>query len=130
MRRTISISLFLILAVIMLLPVYAAAWGENYNLKMDFGTSYRLALFGQTLNPDAAKNLAPVEGMSGQNANQALQNYNKGFQVPITIVKPMGTESIREYTAPSSVIQVQGSDSQGASLTPIVPAGGPGMSSK
>ncbi len=123
MRRAILINLFLILAVIMLMPVYAAAWGENYNIKLDYGTSYKLAVFGQTLNPDAEKNLAPVEGMNGQAANQAMTNYQKGYQLPITIVRPIGIEAVREYTAPSTVIQVQGSDSQGAALTPVVPAG-------
>lgn len=49
---------------------------------MDFGTSFRLAVANQVLNPDAAENLAPVEGMSGDVAHKVYERYLKQFEKP------------------------------------------------
>lgn len=51
-------------------------------LENDFGTSYKLAVMNQTLNPDAEKNLKPVEGMDGQAAQKVLEKYHTGFEKP------------------------------------------------
>ena len=47
---------------------------------MDYGTSYQLQKYNQTLNPEAEKNQAPVTGMSGQAAQAAIDKHNKGFE--------------------------------------------------
>ena len=49
-------------------------------LEMDYGTSYKLAKFNQTLNPDAEKNLEPVTGFDGGAAQAAIGRYRKGFE--------------------------------------------------
>jgi hypothetical protein len=49
---------------------------------MDYGTSHRLQVFNQTLDPAAEKNLTPVYGMDGQAADKALQKYRKAFEKP------------------------------------------------
>jgi hypothetical protein len=49
-------------------------------LEMDFGTSYKLANFNQTLNPEAEKNLEPVTGFDAKTAKAAYDQYLKSFQ--------------------------------------------------
>ncbi len=51
-------------------------------VERDYGTSYRLAIFNQTLNPAAEKNLDPVEGFDGPAAKSALETYRTGFEKP------------------------------------------------
>ncbi len=51
-------------------------------VEQDYGTSYRLAIFNQTLNPDAEKNLDPVEGIDGPAAKSAIETYRTGFEKP------------------------------------------------
>ena len=53
---------------------------EPSRVEMDYGTSYKLAIFNQTLNPDAEKNLEPVEGFDGMAARAVTEKYRKGFQ--------------------------------------------------
>ena len=48
-------------------------------LEMDYGTSYKLQKFNQTLNPDAEKNLELVEGLDGNAAAAIVGQYYKGF---------------------------------------------------
>jgi hypothetical protein len=43
------------------------------------GTSLETAKQGQTLNPEAGKNLDPVVGFDGQAAAASMQSYRKGF---------------------------------------------------
>ncbi len=49
-------------------------------VEKDYGTSHRLALFNQTLNPEAEKNLEPVTGFEGGAAQSMVQRYQKGFE--------------------------------------------------
>lgn len=51
-------------------------------LETDYGTSYNLQKFNQTLNADAEKNLAPVTGMNAQAAQYNEEKYQKGFEKP------------------------------------------------
>ena len=41
-------------------------------VEMDYGTSYKLAKFNQTLNPQAEENLEPVTGFDGGAAQAAI----------------------------------------------------------
>ena len=47
---------------------------------MDYGTSFNLAKFNQTLNPEAAKNLEPVNGFDGEAAKATAEKYRTGFE--------------------------------------------------
>src|SRR4030042_1051118 len=49
-------------------------------VEMDYGTSFKLAKFNQTLNPQAEKNLEPVIGFDGSAAQAAVGRYRKGFE--------------------------------------------------
>ena len=49
-------------------------------LEMDYGTSYKLAKFNQTLNPAAETNLEPVYGMDGEAAQKVIEKYRKDFE--------------------------------------------------
>ncbi len=49
-------------------------------LKMDYGTSAKLVVLNQTLNPEASKNLEPVTGMDGEAAEGVMERYRKGFE--------------------------------------------------
>jgi type IV pilus biogenesis protein CpaD/CtpE len=51
-------------------------------LELDYGTSYRLAVYGQILNPDAEKNTEPVTGLDGQAAEVIIDKYRKSFEKP------------------------------------------------
>lgn len=75
-------SLFMIIAMLMTVSFAASAWPwEQSRLKMDYGTSFKLAKFGQVANPGAEKNLAPVTGLEGQVAEAVIGKYRKGFGV-------------------------------------------------
>jgi type IV pilus biogenesis protein CpaD/CtpE len=51
-------------------------------LETDFGTSHKLALYNQILDPEAEKNLGPVEGIDSQISQKTLDTYRKGFEKP------------------------------------------------
>jgi len=53
---------------------------QKTRLEMDYGTSHKLAKYNQILDPDAEKNLDPVEGLSGKAAKGVMDRYEKGFQ--------------------------------------------------
>jgi len=44
-------------------------------VEMDYGTSTKLATYGQILDPEASKNLDPVTGISGRAAMGILEDY-------------------------------------------------------
>ncbi len=51
-------------------------------LETDYGTSYKLAIMNQTLDPKAEKNLEPVYGMPGPIEQKVLDKYGKEFEKP------------------------------------------------
>ena len=51
-------------------------------LDVDYGTSHKLATFNQVLDPDAVKNLEPVEGLDGNAAERVVEKYEKDFEKP------------------------------------------------
>jgi hypothetical protein len=66
----------------------AGCTGYNSGLvAQEWGTSHKLAIANQTLNPEAEKNLKPVSGMDNKAADKVVNKYNKEFdkapQVPI-----------------------------------------------
>lgn len=44
------------------------------------GTSYALALNSQILDPEAGKDLRPVEGVDGETGKRIVERYHKGFE--------------------------------------------------
>ncbi len=53
---------------------------QQSRVERDYGTSYNLQKFGQTLNPQAEKNLEPVYGLDGQAADKNVVKYEKSFE--------------------------------------------------
>jgi len=53
-------------------------------VEMDYGTSFKLSKFNQTLNPEAEKNLEPVTGFDGGAAQATIGRYRKGFEEKTT----------------------------------------------
>jgi hypothetical protein len=61
----------------------AGCTGYNTGLvAQEWGTSYKLAVANQTLNPDAEKNLKPVYGLDNKAADKVVNKYNKEFDKP------------------------------------------------
>jgi hypothetical protein len=51
-------------------------------LETDYGTSVKLAIANQTLDPEAGKNLEPVREFDGKAAQAAIEKYQKDFEKP------------------------------------------------
>jgi hypothetical protein len=49
-------------------------------VELDHGTSYKLAKYGQILNPEAEKNLEPVTGLEGPTTEIIMDKYRKSFE--------------------------------------------------
>ena len=59
---------------ICLLPLIVLILGcAPTRLEMDYGTSYQLQKYSQTFNPQAEKNMKPVVGLNGKEAQKAVQ---------------------------------------------------------
>ena len=56
-------------------PVY-----EETLLDKNWGRSVETAKYNQILNPDAGKNLTPVEGLSGNAADNSVKKYEDSFK--------------------------------------------------
>ncbi len=69
---------WLFVGIIGLLLVSAACAPSR--VAMDYGTSYNLNKFNQTLNPEAAKNLEPVTGLDGVAGQFIMDRYFKDFE--------------------------------------------------
>ena len=79
---------WLLIIGLILMGTLAGCTGYNSGLvAQEWGTSYKLAIANQTLNPDAGKNLKPVSGMDSKAAEKVINKYEKEFdkapQVPI-----------------------------------------------
>ena len=74
----------------------AGCTGYNTGLvAQEWGTSQKLAIANQTLNPGAEKNLEPVQGLDNKAADKVVNKYNKEFerapQVPVYNLQLPGT---------------------------------------
>lgn len=58
----------------------AAGCAGPSRVEMDYGTSYKLAKFNQTLDSEAEKNLEPVIGLDGAPAKMNAERYRKSFE--------------------------------------------------
>ena len=75
MRKTIAIIVSLSFAAGSLISCAAPT-----RVEMDYGTSYKLQKFNQTANPEAEKNLAPVQGLDSRASAGAVEKYQKEFE--------------------------------------------------
>lgn len=73
----------LLLSIFFMVFMLVGCAGES-RLKMDYGASYNLAKFNQTLNPDAEQDLEPVEGFDGEAGKATVDRYQKSFERPAT----------------------------------------------
>lgn len=80
---------FVIIGVIAMFCIAAGCAQPLTRLEMDYGTSYKLAKFNQTLNPEAEKNLKPVTGLDGGAAQASIEQYRKDFAKPATTAMPI-----------------------------------------
>ena len=51
-------------------------------VEADYGTSHKLQIVNQTANPNAEKNLAPVQGLDSEASANAVKKYHKEFEKP------------------------------------------------
>jgi hypothetical protein len=78
-------------------------WKDCYpgptRLEEDFGTSFKLQIAHQVLNPEAEKNLEPVTGLDGKAGQATMEKYRKEFEKPAPpapYVLGLGSLSTRE----------------------------------
>ena len=71
--------LLLTLTLTLTLFVVGGCAGPS-RVEMDYGTSHKFSKFNQILNPQAEKNLEPVEGLDAGAAQKAVEKYRKGFE--------------------------------------------------
>jgi hypothetical protein len=69
-----------LIGIIAVFSLAAGCVWQETRVERDYGTSYQLQKYNQTLNPEAEKNLTPVTGMDGRAAQGAVQQYEKGFE--------------------------------------------------
>ena len=70
---------YLCIGLIAVFLIATGCAGPN-RMEMDYGTSYKLAKFNQTLNPEAEKNLEPVVGFDSGAAGAVVEKYRKDFE--------------------------------------------------
>jgi hypothetical protein len=75
MRKTIAVIAILSFTAGLLISCAAPT-----RLETDYGTSYKLQKYNQIANPDAEKNLKPVEGLDGQAAAAVMTKRQKEFE--------------------------------------------------
>jgi hypothetical protein len=71
--------LFCAISVLAALGAIAGCATQS-KVERDFGTSLRLAVANQVLDPEAGENLTPVEGMSGDVAQKVYERFVKQFE--------------------------------------------------
>lgn len=85
-------------AAVVLTILFLAGCAHYGALEDDFGKSYDMAKYGQTLNPGASKNLEPVTGLNGEaseaNMDKYIESFGKTSKKPATkgfVVMPADT---------------------------------------
>lgn len=68
------------------------SWQQQSLSDQNWGRAYETAKYNQILNPEAGKNLKPVEGLSGKAVENEVQAYEDSFkekskQENVTILK-------------------------------------------
>jgi len=88
------------LAALLTIGIFGCSKGNLSNplqsesqLDENWGRSFEAAKHNQTLNPDAGKNLKPVEGLQGPAAERIMEGYTKGDEQKQQKQQP----GVREY---------------------------------
>lgn len=74
-----------VLCLCFVVPVFVGCQGTAVNhmepsmLEKNWGSSFEAAKYNQILNPDAGKNLDPVEGLDADAAQKGVDKYKAGF---------------------------------------------------
>jgi hypothetical protein len=76
MRKTIAI----IVALSFTIGLLISCATQPTRVEMDYGTSHKLQIVNQTANPDAGKNLAPVQGLDSEASAGTVKKYHKEFE--------------------------------------------------
>jgi hypothetical protein len=72
----------LLISGLILMGMLTGCAGNTSLVEQEWGTSYKLAIANQTLNPEAEKNLEPVYGLDNKAADKVENKYNKEFDKP------------------------------------------------
>lgn len=92
--------LAIIAAGLMLGLIFLAASGcgsrKLSRLEVDYGTSFMLARFNQTLNPRAGERPGPALGLDGQVASKIVDGYRREFEKRQSAA---GAESVQALVA-------------------------------
>ena len=71
----------ILLVVIAAIALLSGCACEKNSLSADtWGRSFELAKYNQCLNPEAGKNLDPVEGFNGRAADAVMSGYQNSFK--------------------------------------------------
>jgi hypothetical protein len=70
----------IIVGIIAALSLVSACSGTETLSERNWGRSYETATYNQILNPQADKNLKPVESLDGQAAENDMQRYRDSFK--------------------------------------------------
>ena len=70
----------IIIGIIAGIFVVSACSGPETLSERNWGKSYETATYNQILNPEADKNLKPVDSLDGQAAENDMQRYRDGFK--------------------------------------------------
>ena len=77
MVKRYGILIILLLAAV---AVFSGCVCGKGNLAENWGRSFEVAKYNQTLNPEAVKNLEPVEGFNGWAADAVMAGYQESFK--------------------------------------------------
>jgi len=69
-----------IIGIISAVSISFACSGTETLSQRNWGKSYETATYNQMLNPDADKNLKPVDSLDGQAVENDLQRYRDSFK--------------------------------------------------
>ena len=79
MKTKKTLTLFFIATVLMVMGCeHIPSAKQDTLLNRNFGRAYETAKYNQIHNPDAGKDLQPVEGVDGQLVQENMNTYRKG----------------------------------------------------
>jgi hypothetical protein len=70
----------ILLVVIAAMACFLGCTCGGSNLTENWGRSFELAKYNQIMNPEATKNLEPVEGLNGWAADSVMAGYQDSFK--------------------------------------------------
>jgi hypothetical protein len=71
-----------VVCLVLVVLLMAGCTAAPTRLESTYGTSYHFARVSQTLDPEAAMNLEPVQEFDGKAAKHLLERYRSTFEKP------------------------------------------------